>query len=648
MSRSKSSIVDDELLDWVIREEGFIEKPRNIGDGKITLGSGLTDPKWHRLYRQRGNKWSKEDNRTAVREELEKRKKWAEDTIPNWDSLPEHSQKAMLSYKYNFDFTPKNSLLLFQAMTDGRFIDAMYQMDATSKDSKFKKGLEKRRKREQEWGLTELLEKPKRNSFEGYLKEFPDMVFVNNPYKIGTNNRIPKPVVMPIASDNYVEAVSLPDERPNIDALRAISQIGDIMHFNESMKWENQPQPTHFVSTNQPDFVVHSEGGSLNKKTWDNLSLVEKSEMMRVAIENGITNLSDIKKKYNEFAGGGNIYDGVTEESQKMSRMDREKAWREREKNIAKSIVKNNSSLPNLISAAEHYLNSVPMLMTPPSEVTGVIASEPLLPDLGGTSQFVKASKIARAIEDAAAYKKSQGYKNLIKKAQEESRALGFGDWGEDLFAPVESKVTHTFSKRPMSSPAEYQRLQNNIDIDPIVLGDNLENGIFHEGIHWQNVGRPEYPFKSTEYKEWVNAPNNSLKEFYWFNEFSKMPEFEKFLEREKAEAYITKKVNNALYENARPYLKRRGELQANGLETGKAIGLKPFQEYPGYNAAHDVINPAREYNGYLDDVKAGNETEVKNFWNILTGQYTPVILPFTIGIGAQQYIKSKHDNKGR
>ena len=41
------------------------------------------------------------------------------------------------------------------------------------------------------------------------------------------------------------------------------------------------------------------------KDAWDNLSIKEKAEMMKVAIRNGITNLGDIKAKYNEFAEGG-------------------------------------------------------------------------------------------------------------------------------------------------------------------------------------------------------------------------------------------------------------------------------------------------------------------------------------------------------
>ena len=41
------------------------------------------------------------------------------------------------------------------------------------------------------------------------------------------------------------------------------------------------------------------------KNTWDNLSLAEKAEMMRVAIDNGILTLPEIKAAYNKFAQGG-------------------------------------------------------------------------------------------------------------------------------------------------------------------------------------------------------------------------------------------------------------------------------------------------------------------------------------------------------
>ena len=43
------------------------------------------------------------------------------------------------------------------------------------------------------------------------------------------------------------------------------------------------------------------------KTAWENLSMREKAAMIKVAVGNGITNLQEIKDKYNEFAEGGKI-----------------------------------------------------------------------------------------------------------------------------------------------------------------------------------------------------------------------------------------------------------------------------------------------------------------------------------------------------
>ena len=44
------------------------------------------------------------------------------------------------------------------------------------------------------------------------------------------------------------------------------------------------------------------------KTAWDSLSMQKKSEMMKVAVRNGITDLKTIREKFNEFAEGGSIH----------------------------------------------------------------------------------------------------------------------------------------------------------------------------------------------------------------------------------------------------------------------------------------------------------------------------------------------------
>lgn len=54
----------------------------------------------------------------------------------------------------------------------------------------------------------------------------------------------------------------------------------------------------------------YTEEGKLNAPNyWDDLSLSEKNDVMAAAVRNGITNLSDIRSKWNEFAEGGKTED---------------------------------------------------------------------------------------------------------------------------------------------------------------------------------------------------------------------------------------------------------------------------------------------------------------------------------------------------
>lgn len=241
-------IGNNEILNYLLIKEDFLPEPTDIGDGKITIGSGLTDPKWIDLYRKRGNKWSKEDNRRAVLEEIQKRRLWAEQNIPHWNSLPDASQDALLSYRYNYNFTPKNSPKLFKALKDKNYLEAAKQMDATSKNPDFKNGLLKRRKEEQQWFLSGFPELSKPNDFA-------------IPYKY------PVPEY-PTAAEAYRKSMA-------------------------------------------PITGNYSQGGQLqNHKQWKDLSYSEKNDIIKVAVRNGITTLPEIRQKYNEFADEGNLYAG--------------------------------------------------------------------------------------------------------------------------------------------------------------------------------------------------------------------------------------------------------------------------------------------------------------------------------------------------
>ena len=52
---------------------------------------------------------------------------------------------------------------------------------------------------------------------------------------------------------------------------------------------------------------------------WSDLTLEEKAGVMSIAVNNGITNLSDIRKLYNSYAQGGNINRSYEDWSNKLS-----------------------------------------------------------------------------------------------------------------------------------------------------------------------------------------------------------------------------------------------------------------------------------------------------------------------------------------
>lgn len=56
-----------------------------------------------------------------------------------------------------------------------------------------------------------------------------------------------------------------------------------------------------------------------NNNKWDELSLTEKSEIMRQAVANGITNLNEIRQTYNEYADGGSMDSSITENKEAVA-----------------------------------------------------------------------------------------------------------------------------------------------------------------------------------------------------------------------------------------------------------------------------------------------------------------------------------------
>lgn len=272
-------------------------------------------------------------------------------------------------------------------------------------------------------------------------------------------------------------------------------------------------------------------------------------------------------------------------------------------------------------------LNSSPQTDTYVEGLSNDLEQYALRDNTGGSSK-ITVPDVYKSLTEAEEYKGSRGYKDLVHRAQKEAKEMGL-PFSSDLYIGVNNYIPNIkLSPRPKGKLGGYRRSTNTIELDPDQLNPIEGKYVpFHEGLHWQRVGTPE--LNSPLYNRWKQ---NMRDEQAW-HDFYHSVEHNKLKYEDNAKAYAIKKVKEALYEDADPYLYIPGELQINGLEAGRAIGLEPFAEYPGYSKALEAVNKAREYNKWLYDVKAGTIQEMKNFWKILTGNYIPsVSIPLTTG----------------
>lgn len=148
---------DDELADMIWGFEGFLPKVKNIGDGKMTIGPGLTAKRWT----SKGT-MTPAEGRAALMQEISERRARLSTTIPGWSKLPKSAQNALISYDYNYPLTKASSPKFFRYMEAGDYRNAAKQMDAGWNQEGFENGLRKRRITEQNMFLSEL--SPSRSS----------------------------------------------------------------------------------------------------------------------------------------------------------------------------------------------------------------------------------------------------------------------------------------------------------------------------------------------------------------------------------------------------------------------------------------------------------------------------------------------------
>lgn len=445
-------------------------------------------------------------------------------------------------------------------------------------------------------------------------------------------------------------------------------------------------------------------------RQWNDLTMQERSDIMGVAVRNGITSLREIRRKWNEFAEGGYLDDDddvalnkhsqryyvqpndkisvvVPQESIKyekhyapvvqqsvISQANQFTPYEQQKRNAVNrqrdKQYYDDKKIAEASKQAEAFLSTIdPTTYLSAFDNNGKSFSENLAeghysPEIGlatmllpinisGFSKLTKGVKsivkpvikkaatlkatfdnrqISKGLQEAIAYRTSPEYKTLIQKARRESQSLGFGDFPEEAFTynPEEMPVIIN-ERRPEDHVAAYNSTDNKISYDSEQISPwFLKHNIMHEGLHWKHVGDP-YMYIGPKYQKWLNNTDKKTDDAL-LKDFKSSPEYNVWLSRTNADDYLSYKVQQALKPTAANYLRETGELQVNGLEAGAAIGLKPFTPYPGRKKAEKSLRKAIKYNDYLRDLKSASDTDIQNVWNILTGQYTPTLIPIGIG----------------
>ena len=154
----------------------------------------------------------------------------------------------------------------------------------------------------------------------------------------------------------------------------------------------------------------------------------------------------------------------------------------------------------------------------------------------------------------------------------------------------------------------------------------------FHETLHYFGIGQNPRIAQTKVGRRWYNArpdgkqgiPLESVDAVYATegpiqrSGYFRFDKIEQALDPERLKTLTTGDLT---------YIKSE-ELPVHGLTTGKQLGIKPFQEYPGDEAMPGIIEKANKKNSWMSYVKQNTPQDFRTYWQLLTGSYLST-LPF-------------------
>lgn len=285
----------------------------------------------------------------------------------------------------------------------------------------------------------------------------------------------------------------------------------------------------------------------------------------------------------------------------------------------------------------KYYVMAQPKIIQEQYELfpKGLLNNEPLIAgavddvnkftDINFKWKFL--DNVDKQLSQAYRYKHSSQYKNLVEMLYNQAKDAGI-EINKEYFQPVSivKRPTVVLKKRTNNNVGGYRKFDNVLELDPSQMTNvEMDNIPFHEGLHWQLVGEENSPL----YRNWSDAlrakDNGVISESEYLNEFDKYYNSKEFQLNKNTKTFLQDIVNSMLRSSAPDYIRKPNEIIAHGLESGRAIGLTPFQEYPAKSrAALNAMLKAVDYDEYLSYLNVSDNKKIQNFWNILTGQFLP------------------------
>lgn len=263
------------------------------------------------------------------------------------------------------------------------------------------------------------------------------------------------------------------------------------------------------------------------------------------------------------------------------------------------------------------------------------------LPDLPPkTMPYVEAARkfkennIKFRAQEARNYATSQRRRALDRLLNWEAHNMGFLNEGENLQFVMPHNKLPKVKIYDEQIPGEDFGVNGSYDdrFNTVNLTGVSSQGLtpYHEYLHYYGIGASPVIYQTKLGRAYYNVqPNGQIGK-------SLGPTSEQVIGTQgvlkRSDAYRTYKLGNVLdpdewnllSDKEKTYIGSE-ELPVHALTTGKDLGIKPFQKYPGDLEMISIANKARSKNPWLRVVKNKTSKDLKNFWKLLTGSYLAV-----------------------